>query len=389
MSVKAIRALCPDEFAPSKVQLVPGLLDKIARLVLDGYCATSHGGLEIGGVLFGHRQSNAITAEEFRPLICDHSLGPRFILSESDELCLRDLLRAPEVDPDLRGLEVVGWYCSHTRSELELLDREILLHNSCFAHPSQFVLIFKPRDRHSVIAGIFSRNSGLVLDRHRPAEILELPARRTPAGGIGQVVNGTRPAPRSMGPSISVKSDPMIASTRNQSSKHRFRPGKKTAFAAVATGVIALCAGAWRYAAVAQLRPSELAVTVRPDARNFLLSWRSNLAKATRAHVDIVVPGSSQHLNITDIFQPSGVLLFPRKAGDVHATLTVQTPDGVIVRHADFSEPVAETKAPVPPLAQDSQPKLVQNPSTQEVMPSRSALKPTPRRHSRRRRHTR
>lgn len=362
MSAKAVTGLCTHETVRVEPHVTPGLLEKIAHSVIDGYIASLHGGLEVGGVLFGRRESVQVTAEKFRPLACDHSLGPRFMLSENDERGLRDLLEAPRVDPSLEGLEVVGWYCSHTRSELVLLDYELLLHRTHFPGQHEFVLVFRPRDLRSVTVGIFSRNSDGTIDPNHPSNVLELPELRTIPKDNQIVVNNecdpsgdcSRPFRRNLKEHISRL--PHLLSALNHAAPHQLaresealahsrRLDRKKRAWSLASKVVVITAaimlavlGAWKWVQLVRPHAAEVALSVRPYAGDFLVLWKSNLAKANRARVDIVDGSSSEHLNVTDIFQQSGVLMLPRTSGNIQATLTVDTTNGAIVRHAGFND---------------------------------------------------
>lgn len=369
MSAKAVAALCSEEFTPVKVNLVPGLLDEIARLVQDGYAATSHGGLEIGGLLFGRRSNGSVTVEDFRPLACDHTLGPRFILSERDEQGLRNLLNAPATEPALRGLNVIGWYCSHTRSELLLFDREVVLHDTYFSDPVDFVIVFKPRDLRSVTAGIFLRGADCRMDPQCPATTLDISeigtardvnrtntARRYDLSSFDshpapRIANERTSIPSKLSSAIKpsgfdqsiVKSGAVIPQVDAKSNQHSRAPAKWKIFLAAAA-IALLCFGAWLYTYLTQVHSSDLFLSLRPHAGNLLLSWKSNVARPRRARVDIFDGASTQHLNITDIFQPSGVLLFPYNARNIEAVLTLETGNGVVVRHAGFADLSAAVK---------------------------------------------
>ncbi|MFL6352024.1 MAG: hypothetical protein ACJ74Z_09265 [Bryobacteraceae bacterium] len=365
MSVNAVTALCNEALAPVKVHVAPGLLEKIAQLVLEGYAATPHGGLEIGGLLFGRRNTGSVTVEDFRPLPCDHSLGPRFILSGTDERSLRDLLATPATEPTLQGLCIVGWYCSHTRSDLLLLDRELILHDSYFAAVDDFIIIFKPRDLRNVTAGIFLRGAEGAMHAHCPATTLEVSEldvsrRRTRIATSGRCdlsafSHSDPPSMNEHAVTLPYRSRAIVAAAADQHANERgtvlasatvkpykqVRTSAKWNFVLPAAGALALlCVGAWQYLQGTQTHPANLSLNLRPHAGRLLLSWKSNLVKARRANVDIFDGTSSEHVNITDVFQPSGVLLFPHNAENVQAALTVETGNGVVVRHAFFSAPV-------------------------------------------------
>src|SRR5437762_981574 len=97
-----------------------GIMGEIDRTVVEGFHRLRHGGVEVGGVLFGVHGDRGVTILDFRPLACEHALGPGFVLSRSDRLALAALLEGSKMDPALVGLVAVGWYHSHTRSHIHL-----------------------------------------------------------------------------------------------------------------------------------------------------------------------------------------------------------------------------------------------------------------------------
>jgi len=330
MSAGAVASLSPREVAPGKVHIAPGLFDEIATLVLEGYSATSHGGLEIGGVLFGRRESGQVYVEAFRPLACEHSHGPRFVLSDNDEHRLRELLEAPAKDIALLGVEAVGWYCSHTRSDLRLLDRELLLHKTYFDGPDDFGLILKPRDMHAVDSAIFFPGNG-----------------GEPAGPITRA-NSESPSEQTQ---RAIK-QPVAPSLPAEDVSPNAR-GRWIRFAIGAGIGATVCFGAWEF--VDQTRsnsvpPSpatnELAVNLRPQAEDLALSWRSNINQPKRARVEIFDGPVRKDLDLTDVFQPSGLVLFPHNTGNVEAVLTVELNGGAVVRRIGFTDGQARVTIP-------------------------------------------
>lgn len=422
MSAKAVTPLCNDACAPVKVHVIPGLLEKIAELAIDGYAAASHGGLEIGGLLFGRRDTDFVTVEDFRPLSCDHSLGPRFILSDSDERGLRDLLGAPDFDPALQGLSTVGWYCSHTRSDLLLLDRELALHDTYFPGADDFAIIIRPRDLRSVTAGIFLRGADGAMDPHCPATILEMPEldmtrqRTRTATSESSELSAFSSHPASPGVNEHALTLPyrvsvMKAATADlpigqpvpivaNAQKHGRISARWKVLLAATVAIALLSLGAWQYLRGTQAYPANVFLSLRPHAGKLLLSWTSNVVKPRRAHVDLFDGSSSEHVNLTEIFQPSGVLLFPRNTGSVQAVLTVETGNSVVVRHASFADdPVIKNpavlqgnsaSAPSTNLSSLTAPGIgppAINPATQVVASKVTSPRHARRRHSRRAHH--
>src|SRR4051812_2561511 len=97
------------------------LFHEIDFAVNEGYRKISHGGVEVGGLLFGSLDKDGARIEAFRPIACDHASGPSFLLSESDLERLVVQLDAAPSDPELAPWRPIGWFLSRTRSPLQLM----------------------------------------------------------------------------------------------------------------------------------------------------------------------------------------------------------------------------------------------------------------------------
>jgi hypothetical protein len=97
------------------------VVDELRRLAVEGLTAFGHGGLEVGGVLYGVRSGNRLRIQASAQLASEHAHGPGFVLSGNDRAALIELMEPPP------GLETVGWYRAHTRRGLDLdaADREL------------------------------------------------------------------------------------------------------------------------------------------------------------------------------------------------------------------------------------------------------------------------
>ena len=179
------------------------LFHEIDFAVNEGYRKISHGGVEVGGLLFGSLEKDGARIEAFRPIACDHASGPSFVLSDGDLERLMVQLDAAASDPELASLKPVGWFLSRTRSPLQLMEREMVLFDYFFAEPGMLAVMVKPerfqptrftflvRDREGKVA----RGAG------PPPVILPLPGRGTSSADLSvpaipaPAVNSAAPQP--------------------------------------------------------------------------------------------------------------------------------------------------------------------------------------------------
>ena len=133
------------------------VLDEIRIQATEGFARMRHGGVEVGGVLFGTHREGCLRILAGQPMSCAYAYGPRFVLSEQDEAALADLLQSCAADPDLAGLEPVGWYHSHTREEICLSDADVRLFDRFFPLPWQVALVVRPGILTPTRAGFFFR----------------------------------------------------------------------------------------------------------------------------------------------------------------------------------------------------------------------------------------
>lgn len=145
---------------PFAIEWSAAVLEEIRMAVVEAFFSLPHGGAEIGGVLFGTPNGGCVRVLASRPLECEHALGPTFTLSENDHARLEALLEEGGHDLRAQGLEPVGWYHSHTRSEIFLSAQDVALHNRYFPDPWHIALVLRPHALKPVRAGFFFREGG-------------------------------------------------------------------------------------------------------------------------------------------------------------------------------------------------------------------------------------
>lgn len=100
------------------------------------------GRIGIGGILLGVRTGAVCAVLEWVPIQCDHSRGPSFFLSRSDESKLSSLLDCLRSQEQATGRHVVGWFAAHPRKSLAMTRDEAELHQCRF--PGKVALTMKP-----------------------------------------------------------------------------------------------------------------------------------------------------------------------------------------------------------------------------------------------------
>src|SRR5581483_5188562 len=145
------------EDGAARVDYARAVIDELGISATEGFNRLPHGGVEIGGVLFGTRESDRVKALAYRALECEHALGPSFTLSENDRRAFEELLNAPAADSELAGMQPVGWYVSHNRSDLPLREKDVQLFDRYFPDRWQVTLVLRPNRFEPVKACFFFR----------------------------------------------------------------------------------------------------------------------------------------------------------------------------------------------------------------------------------------
>jgi hypothetical protein len=146
--------------SPLTIEYSLVVIEEIRHEVAEGFQKLSRGGIEVGGVLYGVHEEQTVRIMAIRPVACEHASGPSFRLSERDRAALHEQLRHGETDPRLEDLVCVGWYVSHTRTEIMLTESDQEVFSSYFAKPWQVTLVVRPSRGGNMRAGFFVREAG-------------------------------------------------------------------------------------------------------------------------------------------------------------------------------------------------------------------------------------
>jgi len=133
------------------------VIDEIRQVVADGFQRLQRGGIEVGGVLYGTREGRTIRITAMREITCEHARGPTFHLSDNDRAALTAQIERDKSDLRLEGLLVVGWFLSHTRSDVTLQESDLDTFGKFFPEPWQVTMVVHPGRAGVMRAGFFVR----------------------------------------------------------------------------------------------------------------------------------------------------------------------------------------------------------------------------------------
>jgi proteasome lid subunit RPN8/RPN11 len=140
---------------PFEIEYSARVLDDIRLAVVEAFFSLPRGGAEIGGILLGQWDGGRISITDWEALDCEHATGPSFTLSPRDQTHLAEMTAKARRNASNR--QPVGWYHSHTRSDIFLSETDQDIHNRFFPEPWQVALVLKPHTFEPTRGGFFFR----------------------------------------------------------------------------------------------------------------------------------------------------------------------------------------------------------------------------------------
>ncbi len=136
------------------------LVDRLEREVIETFKAVTKRGSEIGGVLLGRVVNGdppTVVIEQFQPVECEYANGPRYELSATDKVRLREALAHANHNG---GPSVAGFFRSNTRRELVLDEEDQALAAEFFSDPRYVFLLVRPYAMKPSAGGFFVWEDG-------------------------------------------------------------------------------------------------------------------------------------------------------------------------------------------------------------------------------------
>lgn len=343
---------------PITIEYPAPLLDEIRQAAFDGFRRLPHGGIEIGGVLFGTYEGDLIRILAFRPLSCEHALGPGFVLSETDQEALRKMLQEAAADPELKGLEPVGWYHSHTRSQILLSQRDLEIYARFFPERWQVALVLRPEGAAAVRAGFFFREpDGKIRSESSYQEFVLAPVR----SGIPR-----RPPVETLPPPV-----PVLVP---KSPRPERRRGRRWLWIAAPLLALAIAGGFALSRVWLRDRNNALALRLADSNGQLRIEWNrlaGPIREAQSGLLEILDGGQKTEIHFDGERLREGSVMYARRAGEVDVRLEVLAADGRRVEETvQFIGPAIQVKAPPEETEVARQPE----PPQEQLMPAAPAV---------------
>jgi hypothetical protein len=375
--------------SPVSIEYSLVVIEEIRHEVAEGFQRLSRGGIEVGGILYGAREGRTVRVLAMRPVACEHARGPAFLLSDKDRIALHEQLNQEKEDPQLEGLISVGWFLSHTRSEISLTESDLEIYTIFFPAPWQVTLVVRPGRGGTMRAGYFIREAdGTVKNEKsylefnfpdRLAGVLDRPPDRPPRdrrkiqsfyraeaedGGaetvpeIGQA-NGQTAAPDTVRRDAGILGQGSFGQGSSPYAGPQLLPPvsprrKWPWLIAWAAVVILLGALGVRYWMEMNAKePITLAVVDHDGQLQIQWSHSAKLVmNALRGTLQISDGGESKTFALTKPMLASGNFTYVRKSGDVEASMTIESPDGARWQEASryLGRPPAQPVVAAPPV---------------------------------------
>ncbi len=311
-------------------------LEEIRRLASEGYRAVPRGGLEVGGVLFGRCQGNLVQITSVAELKSEHAFGPGFTLSERDEAALRDLIESAAREPK-PGAAAVGWFHSHTRSEIQLTERDLEVHNRFFPEPWQVALVVRPQQGAPMRAAFFVREANGTLPGEAPHEFevrpYAAPQRPRPAFQAARAV--TAPAAPPAAPEAPSES-PLPADVHPiAAAPARPHARRNWSWAWLALAAAVFLAGLWLgtrgFVPGGGSPPASLGLRVVDVDGQLMITWDRGapaVAAAQRAVIEVNDGGAKMTMQLDGDAVRNGNVTYARQAAQVDLRFAVYPPRG-------------------------------------------------------------
>lgn len=360
--------------SPIAIEYSLVVIEEIRHEVVEGFQRLSRGGIEVGGILYGTREGRKVRILAIRPIHCEHARGPAFLLSDNDASALAEQLERDQQDPQLEGFVCVGWFLSHTRSEIQLADTDLEIYTAFFGAPWQVSMVVRPGRGGRMRAGFFIREADGNVNSERSYQEFNFPDRlagvldRAPRSeraverrpvlekrSSGREGAGTAPALSPPGAGRDLSVPPPTFGMLGSSSQSGAQSGARSASASAdfllpappskkkwpwlvlwAVAVLGLAVFGLRYF-MERAGPQPLALTVLEHDGQLQIEWNRNsraVTAAVRGTLTIQDGPEAQNVPLAAPDLARGNFTYQRRTGDIEVRLDVEDLEGDRVQEA-------------------------------------------------------
>jgi JAB1/Mov34/MPN/PAD-1 ubiquitin protease len=135
------------------------VMDEIRAYTCNELSQLSHGGAEVGGVMFGSQRPGVIRILTWRPISSEYADGETLRLSHRDRMNLAVQLEVARANPELKDLRPVGWFVSHPNGGVAMTSSDLEVHAGFFPESAQVTLVLHPTEGGRAEAGFFVREA--------------------------------------------------------------------------------------------------------------------------------------------------------------------------------------------------------------------------------------
>ena len=167
-----------------RIEYSRAVLEEIRGAAARGLMRFGHGGIEIGGLLFGTRLGEFLRILSWEPIVCSHAQGPAFVLSAEDQAALASQIEKASQRDEL----LLGWFVSHTRSGIDVRPEEHEIAARYFREPWHILLLIRPHRMGDATGCLHRRSEDGSSWRLRKPELEIHPAAIRRRSGKGVVV---------------------------------------------------------------------------------------------------------------------------------------------------------------------------------------------------------
>ncbi len=333
--------------SPVTVEYSLAALEDIRQEVVQGFQKFARGGVEVGGILYGERDVHAISVLAMRPIQCEHARGPDFLLSGSDRAVLERQIRQQFEDSRLEGMCCVGWFLSHTRSDVMLSDSDLEIYSAFFGAPWQVTLVIRPGRGGSMRAGFFVREQDGSVRSQRSYLEFTIPGQATasdsplsPEPGLVEP-EGPVYAPSERGTATLPVRRETIGTLESKELETwdgpRFLPARRASggrwlwLAGWLAVVTALAIVSLQYFGILTPRAVPISLAVEERDGQLQIEWNRDanpVAAAAQGSLDITDGGDVHTVALTPQDLARGSFFYYRNSGDVQVRLVVTASSG-------------------------------------------------------------